>query len=47
MVVTGVSALAGTLFEMYDGTRQIQRMMQSSAKPTMRDVRSEEGEFNE
>jgi len=47
MVVTGVSALAGTLFEMYDGTRQIQRMMQSSAKPAMRDVRSEEGEFNE
>ncbi len=38
MVATGVTAIAGTLFEMYDGMRQINRMMQSGAKPTMRDV---------
>ncbi len=41
MVVTGTGALAGTLFEMYDGMRQIRRMMQSNARPTMRTIDSD------
>lgn len=44
MVVTGTSAVVGTLFEMYDGMRQINRMMQSNARPAMRNVSVEEGE---
>jgi hypothetical protein len=47
MVATGVTAIAGTLFEMYDGMRQINRLMQSGVKPTMRDVNPNGDETNE
>ena len=36
--------VVGMLFEMYDGMRQINRMMQSNARPAMRNVSVEEGE---
>ncbi len=38
MVVTGSSAAVGTLFEIYDGIRQIQRMVKDNQKPNMRTV---------
>jgi len=42
MVVTGAGALIGTLFEMYDGVRQIRRMMESNARPAMRTIEQDE-----
>jgi predicted DNA-binding protein YlxM (UPF0122 family) len=38
MVVTGAGAVIGTLFEIYDGMRQIDSMIKSASKPRMREA---------
>jgi len=38
MVITGTSAVIGTLFEMYDGMRRIQQLTKNTGKPPMRNA---------
>lgn len=46
MVVTGSSALMGTLFSIYDGVRQLEKFRVTS-KPPMREVDQDRGEQDE
>ena len=46
MVVTGSSAVVGTLFSIYDGVRQLDKI-RANARPVMREVTDERRDYDE